>query len=217
VRSEILPAAEDSGARVAALRELIPAAQSVADGVAAIIADVRARGDEAVLEYTRRFDTDGATPRPLRVGAAAVRAAGEALPAQLRRALELAIANVRTVADAGVQLDRIVRLPASEIVLREAPVESAAVYVPGGRAPYPSTVVMGVVTAIAAGVSQVFVCAPPRADGELDPVVLGACGLTDAAGVYRMGGAQAIAALAYGTESVAPVDMIVGPGNLVVQ
>ncbi|HLJ03019.1 MAG TPA: histidinol dehydrogenase, partial [Solirubrobacteraceae bacterium] len=89
--------------------------------------------------------------------------------------------------------------------------------VPGGRAPYPSTVVMGVTTAMAAGVSRIVVCAPPRPDGEIEAVVLAACRLAGAHTVYRMGGAQAIAALAYGTESVTPVDVIVGPGNLYVQ
>jgi len=97
------------------------------------------------------------------------------------------------------------------------PVGSAAVYVPGGRAPYPSTVVMGVVTARAAGVLDVAVCAPPGADGQVDTAILGACRLCGVERVYRMGGAQAIAALAHGTETVARVDVVVGPGNLYVQ
>jgi histidinol dehydrogenase len=103
------------------------------------------------------------------------------------------------------------------IVLREIPVSSAAVYVPGGRAPYPSTVVMGVVTARAAGVLDVAVCSPPEPDGEINPFTLGACRLCGVQRVYRMGGAQAIGALAHGTETVARVDVIVGPGNLYVQ
>jgi histidinol dehydrogenase len=217
VRSEIVSAASDPAATVAQLRALIPAGDSVADGVAAIIADVRARGDEAVLEYTERFDTRGRPPLPLRVPGPTLQAAFDALPDELRGALSLAIANVRGAAEAALQLDRIVRLPAAEVTLREAPVGSAAVYVPGGRAPYPSTVVMGVVTAVAAGVRNVVVCAPPGAGGEIDPVVLAACRMTGAEAVYRMGGAQAIAALAYGTDSIAPVDVIVGPGNLWVQ
>ena len=94
---------------------------------------------------------------------------------------------------------------------------SAAVYVPGGRAPYPSTAVMGVVTARAAGVLDVVVCSPPGRDGQIDPVILGTCRLLGVERVYRMGGAQAIAALAYGTETVARVDVVVGPGNMYVQ
>jgi histidinol dehydrogenase len=103
------------------------------------------------------------------------------------------------------------------VSVREAPVKRAAVYVPGGRAPYPSTVVMGVATARAAGVQSVAVCSPPGPDGNINPVILGACALAGADEVYRMGGAHAIAALAYGTETVTPVDVIVGPGNLYVQ
>ena len=217
MRSEIVAAGADPETTVAALRELIPAAESVAAGVAEIIAEVRARGDDAVLQYTQRFDTGGTVPRPLRVPRDAVRAAAEQLPEAVAEALGLAIANVGDAARAAVQLDRTVRVRGAEVTLREAPVWSAAVYVPGGRAPYPSTVVMGVVTAIAAGVPEVVVCAPPGRDGEIDPVVLGACELAAATGVYRMGGAQAIAALAYGTATVKPVDVIVGPGNLWVQ
>jgi histidinol dehydrogenase len=101
-------------------------------------------------------------------------------------------------------------------VLREAPVRAAAIYVPGGRAPYPSTVVMGAVTAGVAGVSEVAVCAPPGPEG-VNRTILAACRLAGASRVYAMGGAQAVAALAYGTETVRPVDVIAGPGNLYVQ
>jgi histidinol dehydrogenase len=103
------------------------------------------------------------------------------------------------------------------VTLREVPVSTAAVYVPGGRAPYPSTVVMGVVTARAAGVLDVAVCSPPGPDGDIHPAILGTCRLCGVERVYRMGGAQAIAALALGTRTIASVDVIVGPGNLYVQ
>ena len=103
------------------------------------------------------------------------------------------------------------------VTLRELPVGAAAVYVPGGRAPYPSTAVMGVVAARAAGVLDVAVCSPPGRDGEIDAAVLGTCRLLGVERVYRMGGAQAVAALAYGTQTVRAVDVIVGPGNLYVQ
>jgi histidinol dehydrogenase len=101
--------------------------------------------------------------------------------------------------------------------LREVPVRRAAIYVPGGRAPYPSTVVMGAVTARAAGVEEVVVCSPPREDGDVDRVVLAACALCGVDEVYRMGGAQAVAALAFGTDTVPAVDVIAGPGNVYVQ
>jgi histidinol dehydrogenase len=202
----------------ARLRALVPAPESVREAVTEIIAAVRVGGDAAVLEYTRRFDTNGGEPRALRVADAELDAAADRLDTAVRHGLQAAIENVRRVADAGLRSEVVVPFAGSHAVtVREAPVASAGVYVPGGRAPYPSTVVMGVVPARVAGVPEVAVCAPPGSDGEVDPVVLGACGLVAATCVYRMGGAHAIAALAYGTESVQPVDVIVGPGNLYVQ
>jgi histidinol dehydrogenase len=132
--------------------------------------------------------------------------------------LQVAISNVAAIAQAGVGNDVSVDLPQGHrVTLREVPVASAAIYVPGGRAPYPSTVVMGIVTARAAGVLDVVVCAPPGPDGQIDSAILGTCRLLGVQRVYRMGGAQAIAALTYGTETVARADVIVGPGNLYVQ
>jgi histidinol dehydrogenase len=202
----------------ARVRALVPDGDSVAEPVREILARVRAQGDTAVLDYTRRFDTAGNEPRPLRVAPEELDEAIKRLPLELIAGLQVAIVNVALVADAGVRGDSAVELPQGQrIVLREVPVSSAAVYVPGGRAAYPSTVVMGVVTARSAGVVDVAVCAPPGADGQIDPVILGTCRLCGVERVYRMGGAQAVAALAYGTESVEGVDVIVGPGNLYVQ
>ncbi|HEY8764614.1 MAG TPA: histidinol dehydrogenase [Solirubrobacteraceae bacterium] len=207
----------DAVAAAAALRQLIPAPESVQDAVAEIIAGVRDGGDEAVREYTRRFDRGEANGQ-LKVPDHDCETAAQELPPALRAGLELAIANVDAVARAwDLELDRTVDLHTHEVRLRRAPVQRAGIYVPGGRAPYPSTVVMGVITARAAGVEAIAVCAPPGEGGDIDPVILAACELTGASDVYRMGGAQGIAALAYGTESVDPVDVIVGPGNLYVQ
>jgi histidinol dehydrogenase len=199
------------------MRESIPAPASVAGRVSEILERVHREGDAAVLELTGRFDTAERPPRSLSVEPQALDAAERALSPELRAGLEQAIDHVGRVAEAGLNPDRRVEFPDHEVILREAPVERAAVYVPGGRAPYPSTVVMGVVTARAAGVSQVAVCSPPGAHGEVDPTVLAACRLTEASEVYRMGGAQAVAALAYGTETIQAVDVLVGPGNLYVQ
>jgi len=202
----------------ARVRELVPDGDSVADDVREIIAAVRTGGDAAVLDYTRRFDTAGNQPRPLRVADEELDAAIKRLPLETIAGLQVAITNVALVADAAVGRDTSVELPQGQrILLREVPVSSAAVYVPGGRAAYPSTVVMGVVTARAAGVLDVAVCAPPGPDGQIDPFILGTCRLCGVERVYRMGGAQAIAALAYGTDTVERVDVIVGPGNLYVQ
>jgi histidinol dehydrogenase len=171
-----------------------------------------------VFEYTRRFDTRGADPRPLRLDPPQLQTAADALPIDVRAGLSTAIANLQRVAQAALREDRPVTLQdGHQVILREAPVARAAVYVPGGRAPYPSTVLMGVVTARAAGVGEIAVCSPPGPDGEINPVVVGACHLAGADTVYRMGGAQAIGALAYGTETVTAVDVIVGPGNLYTQ
>jgi histidinol dehydrogenase len=200
------------------LRALVPDGASVQETVREIVGRVRAEGDVAVLEYTRRFDTAGNEPRPLVVLPEELDEALKLLPLELVAGLQVAIANVALVAQAGVSEDVAVDLPQGHrITLREVPVQAAAVYVPGGRASYPSTVVMGVVTARAAGVIDVAVCAPPGADGEIDPVILGTCRLLGVERVYRMGGAQAIAALAHGTDTVNRVDVVVGPGNLYVQ
>lgn len=200
------------------LRALIPDGRSVAEEVREIVERVRAGGDEALIALTARFDTGGRQPLALTVSPEELDAAIVKLPRELIAGLQVAIANVALVADAGVAHDSAVELPQGQrIVLREVPVASAAVYVPGGRAPYPSTVVMGVVTARSAGVLDVAVCSPPGLDGEIDPVILGTCRLCGVERVYRMGGAQAIAALALGTPTVAPVDVVVGPGNLYVQ
>ena len=194
---------------VARVRAMVPEPASVADAVAEIIATVRAGGDAAVLDYERRFGGGG---QPLRVSDAELAAARETLPADVRAGLEVAIANVGAVARAGLDPEAEVTLPQGQRVrLREVPVRRAAVYAPGGKNPYPSSVVMGVVTARAAGVDEIAVTAPPH------PLILAAASLCGADEVYRMGGAQAVAALAHGTETVRPVDVIVGPGNLYVQ
>jgi histidinol dehydrogenase len=196
------------------LRSLVPGPESVQEAVREIIEAVRTRGDEAVLEYTRRFDTSASQPRPLLVAAQELDDALKRLPLEVVAGLQVAIANVAQVAHAGTSEDVSVQLAQGQRVrLREVPVASAAVYVPGGRAPYPSTVVMGVVTAAVAGVPEVVVASPP----PIADAILAACQLTGVGRVYRMGGAQAIAALAYGTDSVPVVDVIVGPGNLYVQ
>ncbi len=217
MRAEILTAREGVAELVQELRALVPAGNSVSVEVAEILATVRAGGDRAVREYTALHDTGGVPVEALRVPAEGLRRAAEGLDPKVRGGLELAIANVRDAARASLRDDRLVAVAGAELTIREVPVDSAAVYVPGGRAPYPSTVVMGVVTADVAGVEDIAVCAPPGRDGEVHPVIMAACELTGAGRVFRMGGAQAIAALAYGTESVRPVDVIVGPGSLWVQ
>ncbi len=194
------------------LRGMVPAPGDVSARCAAIVADVRERGDAALVEYAAELDglpQDGA----LRVTAGELGAALGDLPAELRGALELAIENVAAVARAGLGSDVDVDLAQGQRVrLREVPVARAAIYVPGGRAPYPSSVVMGAITAREAGVDEVAVCAPGA-----HPVILAACALCGVDEVHRVGGAQAVAAFAYGTATIRRADVIAGPGNLWVQ
>jgi histidinol dehydrogenase len=212
----------DAAAVAAEVRALVPAGESVADAVREIVEGVRSRGDAAVSEYERRFGgggSEGSDPwaaakgsDPFRVSPDALAAALEGLAPEVRAGLEVAVVNVEAVAAAGLDAESLAVLQQGQSVrLREVPVARAAVYAPGGRAPYPSSVVMGAVTARAAGVDEVVVAAPPH------PVILAAAALCGADEVYAIGGAQAIAALALGTESVPRVDVIVGPGNLYVQ
>jgi histidinol dehydrogenase len=202
----------DPASLVREIRALAAAPPSVGAAVAEIVAAVAAEGDAAVRRYTARFDAD--PPPPQLVAAEELGQALAALDSAVREGLEVAIANVAEVAWAAAAEDREVTLAQGHrVLLREVAVARAAVYVPGGRAPYPSTVVMGAVTARSAGVADVVVATPP----PIDPVTLAACELIGVSEVHRMGGAQAIAALAHGTESVAAVDVIVGPGNIYVQ
>lgn len=217
MRSERLELSGDEQALAVRLRALVPAPESVDSVVADIVAAVRSGGDEALHEYTRALDTDASDPPPLRVTEEELEAAGTELDPAVREGLRALIENVGRVAELSLDEDREAAFGSHQVTVRTTPVDSAAVYVPGGRASYPSTVVMGVVTAQVAGVRDIVVCSPPGADGDVSPVVLAACHLTGASTVYRMGGAQAVAAFAYGTESVAAVDVIVGPGNLYVQ
>lgn len=218
MRCERFTLGADPAALVDELRSLIPAPASVAAAVAEIIERVRDGGDQAVLDYTRALDTHGREPQALRAPDDVLDAAAARLAPDIRRALEREIANVEAVAHAQAGGgSRLVEHATHRIEVTRTPVARGAVYVPAGRAPYPSTVVMGVVPARVAGVAEIVVCAPPSSDGEVDPLIAGACRIAGASALYRMGGAQAVAALALGTESVTPVEVIVGPGSLYVQ
>jgi histidinol dehydrogenase len=199
---------------VRVVRELRPRPQPPRADVAEILADVRRRGDAAVIDYTERFDRAELAPEQLRMDARELEASVGVLERGVLEGLRTAIANVRQVASAQRGEPVGVELPEGHgVVVSEQPVRRVGVYVPGGRAAYPSTVVMCAVTARVAGVSEIAVCAPPGPRGDAHPVILAACVLCGVTEVYRMGGAQAVAALAYGTESVRAVDVVVGPGN----
>ncbi|MEA2362563.1 MAG: histidinol dehydrogenase [Thermoleophilaceae bacterium] len=196
------------------VRDLQPRREPPRADVAEILAEVRRRGDDAVLEFTERFDKAELGPGELRVDARELEAAVGVLEPAVLEGLRTSIANVRAVAKAQLSDPVEVDLPeGQQVAVSELPVDRVGVYVPGGRAPYPSTVVMCAITARVAGVQRIAVCAPPGPGGRAHPAILAACVLCEVSEVYRMGGAQAIAALAYGTESVPAVDVIAGPGN----
>ena len=191
---------------------------SVEADVRAILDEVRSDGDAAVRSLTRRFDRAELAPDQLRVDAHELEGSLGVLEPAVVDGLRLAVRNVRAVARA--QLRDPVTVPLEQgqrVEIAELPVRRVGVYAPGGRAAYPSTVIMCAVTARAAGVEQVAVCAPPGPGGRAHPAILAACVLCGVVEVYRMGGAQAIGALAYGTESVPAVDVVVGPGNAYVR
>jgi histidinol dehydrogenase len=184
------------------------------EAVRSIIAAVRARGDAAVREYTARFD--GCTIDDLRVPGPTVAAALAGISAEVRAALEYAAGEIRAYHEA--QHDAPVVLDRDGIQAREmvVPVDRAGCYAPGGRATYPSSVLMTAIPARVAGVREVALCVPPDRDGTVPEATLAAAALAGVDEVYRVGGAPAIAALAYGTETIRPVDVIVGPGNVYV-
>ena len=196
---------------VAARRET---PEDVTSAVAGIIADVRKRGDEAVLALTRRFDRLNAdTVASLRVGAAEVDASMAATPRATLDALDLAATRIEAYHRRQKPQDQSWQ-DESGVALgwRWTPVEAAGIYGPGGTAAYPSSVLMNAIPAKVAGVERVAMVVPAP-DGHLNPLVLAAARRAGVDEIWRVGGAQAVAALAFGTESIRPVDKIVGPGN----
>ena len=210
----------DAGDRTA-LRGLFaggwdPPAAIVA-AVRAILDDVRARGDDALVEYTRRWDFADAALASLRVAIPARKHARTLVPEQIAAGLELA--KERIAEFHARQLPDAIDYHAHDLTryaFLSRPLGAIGAYVPGGTATLPSTVLMTVVPAKVAGVERVVVVTPPQAGGHVDPAVLYACALTEVDELYAVGGAQAVAALAYGTATIAPVDKIVGPGNVYV-
>ena len=185
---------------------------AVRERTAEIVARVRREGDAALLAMAREFD--GAALDRLEVPRARWRQALDALPTGLRRAMERAAANVAVAHRAFLpQATEIETEPGVVVGRRPDPLGRVGVYAPGGRAAYPSSVLMGAVPARVAGVGEVVLCSPPDASGSPSGVVLAAAALAEADRVFAVGGAGAIAAMAYGTESVPRVDRIVGPGN----
>ncbi|MDP3940410.1 MAG: histidinol dehydrogenase [Deltaproteobacteria bacterium] len=184
--------------------------------VRAIMEAVRRKGDRALIQLTRKFDGLRLTPATLEVDRRTIRAAGRGLPAAALRTLEVAAARIaRFHAKARPRSWRMDGGPGVKLGEQVTPLDRVGVYAPGGKATYPSSVLMAAVPARAAGVGEI-VLATPASGGKLSPAVLAAAEIAGVDRVFRIGGAQAIAALAYGTRTVPRVDKIVGPGNIYV-
>ncbi|MGH7041600.1 MAG: histidinol dehydrogenase [Acetobacteraceae bacterium] len=202
--------AADFAALLATARETT---EQVDAAVAAILADVRARGDAALLAYTARFDRLHLDAAGLRIGAAEIAAAVAAIQPDLAAALDLAATRIEAFHRAQIPADlRMTDAAGLTLGLRWGPLDAVGIYVPGGKAAYPSSVLMNAIPARIAGVTRVAMCVPTP-DGVLNPLVLAAAHRAGVAEIYRVGGAQAVAALAFGTATIAAVDRIVGPGN----
>jgi len=203
------------------LKELLRRGKSdlsaIESSVKTIIADVRKQGDEALLHYTEKFDKITLTTSKLRVTEEEISEAYKQLNEAQIAALREAAANIAGFHKNQLREKWTVRL-AEGVTLGQImrPLQSVGVYVPGGRGSYPSSVLMGAVPAKVAGVERVVVCSPPQRIGDVDPALLVAADVAGVDEVYRVGGVQAIAAMAYGTGTVEKVDKIVGPGNVYV-
>ena len=183
----------------------------VAAAVREIIADVRANGDEALFRYTEKFDKAKLTS--LRVSEDEIAEAVSQVPKKFIGILKKAAANIEKYHEKQKRDGFVIKEDGRIIGQKVMPVEAAGIYVPGGTAAYPSTVLMDAIPAGIAGVKDIVMVTPPGADGKINPVILAAANIAGVTKIFKVGGAQAIAALAYGTESVPKVDKIVGPGN----
>ena len=204
----------DFEARFAALLAMKrEAAEDVEATARAIVEDVRRRGDAALVEYTQKFDRLTLTPEGLRISAEEIAAAVGAIPAEQREALAVARERIESYHRRQMpEDDRYTDAEGVELGTRWTAIEAAGIYVPGGTAAYPSSVLMNAVPARIAGVERV-VMVTPTPDGRINPLVLAAADIAGVDEIYRVGGAQAVAALAYGTATIAPVAKVVGPGR----
>jgi len=187
---------------------------TVTPAIAAVMEDVRAHGDGAVMKYTKKFDN--CEPDGLKVPAAAIKRAYSLIDKSLIPSLRMAISNITKfhIMQKKNIKNYIFRNTGYKITQKYMPLESAGIYIPGGQTPLFSTVLMAGIPAKIAGVPDICIISPPRTDGEVNPYVLVAADMIGIKDIYRAGGAQAIAALAYGTKSIPRVDKITGPGNI---
>ena len=186
-------------------------AANVEPAVTAIIADVRARGDEALFDYTARFDKAELTA--LEVSPAEIDEAFETVESEFLDILREAADNIRCFHEKQVRNSFVINRSGVVMGQKVSPIERVGLYVPGGTAAYPSTVLMDAIPAKIAGCEMIVMATPPGPDGKINPAILAAAKIAGVTNIYKMGGAQAVGALAYGTQTVPKVDKIVGPGN----
>ncbi len=184
--------------------------------VKTIIEEVRGKGDEALVRYTEKYDGVSVTPSEMRVSRNEVVEAYSKTPKKVVEAIRFAAENIRSFHEKQITTFTLEKISGVKLKQIIRPVECAGIYVPGGRAAYPSTVLMAAIPAKVAGVKRTVVCTPPNRDGGIRPEVLVACNEAGVTDIFKVGGAQAIAAMAYGTETVPKADVVVGPGNIYV-
>jgi len=196
--------------------KLVGAQANAADTVREVIENVRLRGDSALIEYTERFDRATIAPDEIRVPEETIHKARGLVRPELIDALEVMTERLRATCERARPRGWLESRDDELVGELIRPLRRVGIYTPGGRAAYPSTVIMASVPARVAGVEGIALCSPPAPGGDIADAVLAACSVAGITEVYRMGGAQAIASLAFGTETVRPVEKIVGPGNVYV-
>ncbi len=191
--------------------------QNIKDNVLEILEEVRKNGDKALIKYTKIYDGVKLSPNKLKVSEDEILQAYREVPKSLIKAIKEASKNLKEVHEKQLPNEKILK-KTEGVYVKEVfkPLESVGLYVPGGRVPYPSTVLMLGVPAKVAGVKKIVVCTPPGKDGKINPAILVASDMVGVDEIYRVGGVQAIGALAYGTRTIPKVDKIVGPGNIYV-
>lgn len=189
----------------------------IIDTVNGVLDDIKTNGDEAVLKYTKMFDKAELTPSTMKVTPEEIDAGFKAVDPELLEVMKKAAANIRAFHEKQKEEGFMMEVgKGAQVGVRVRPIGVAGVYVPGGTAPLPSTVLMDVIPASVAGVPRIVFCTPPQKDGTIAPVILAAATIAGATEIYKVGGAQAIGAMAYGTETIPRVDKICGPGNIYV-
>ncbi|MGO4988108.1 histidinol dehydrogenase [Gallicola sp. Sow4_E12] len=210
---------EDRGKIKEQMDELLKRSESdqsdIEKTVKDIIDNIKKRGDEALLEYTEKFD--GVELSDIKVTKEEVTAAREAVGEEFLEILEEAAANIKEYHECELEETWMKEFrPGVRLGQKITPIGRVGIYVPGGKAGYPSTVLMDSIPAVVAGVESIAMVTPPLKDGRVDPYILAAASVAGVDEIYKVGGAQSVAALAYGTETIAPVNKIVGPGNIYV-